>query len=134
MDLADFINQPLSLHRRPFQFFEPGEVPHDMMAWMVEHGTEIELGVLTGVIAGLILRGADPVACARYSIDGSVELPFQGCEDRILETIFAGMIERGHTPRRVAQLVEITCIASENAIEYLFAPSAVVAAKERARA
>lgn len=126
MDLSNLINEILSLRSQPLQFFGPEEIPQDIATWMIGHGTEIELGVLAGVIAGLMMRGADPADCARYSIDATVPLPFEGCEGKILEVILADMIERGHTPRRLAQLVEIVCIACETALRFKRSPERLV--------
>ena len=122
MDLLTSIKEMLSQRTRPLQFLDHDELPEDIPAWLLEHGTELEIGVLTGIVFCLLKRGADPVDCARYAVDSRVELPFQGCEEQLARTVFASILANGFTPHRIAQLIEFLCFAGET-IQVIAGPS-----------
>ena len=139
MDVFQNIREILFQRTHPLKFLKLDELPEDIPSWILRHGTDMEIVVMAGVFFCLMRRGAAPEHCARYAVDGTVELPFEGCEDRIVETILASMTANGHSALQIAQLIELLCIAGERSLnmmnQYASSDAAVVnAGKERARA
>ena len=113
MEFINCIKEIISLRNRPLEFLNPDELPEDIPTWLVEHGTDVEICVLTGIVFCLVHRGTEPVDCARYALDSRIELPFRGCEEKLIETVFASILANDISPQRLAQLVEFLGFAGE---------------------
>ena len=123
MDITQCIKDIISLRSRSLQFFQPDELPDDIPEWIMGHGTEVEITALMCTFFFLLRRGADPDDCARYAVDGTVSLPFAGCEEHLVKAIFASIRKSGHSELRVAQLVELLCLAGEGVSSLIREPT-----------
>jgi len=99
---------------RPLAGEMPPQVPHDPVEWVAGHFQAMESVAFIGIIAGLVLRGATPATCGRHVLTGDVELPFQGCEQAMFNTVIAELVRRGHDLPRIVQLIEVIALVITN--------------------
>jgi hypothetical protein len=92
----------------------PPRLPREPVEWIASHFQGMEPVALISIIAGLVVRGATPGTCGRYVVDGRVELPFQGCEQAMFDTVVAELARRDHDLPRIVQLIEVIALILTN--------------------
>ena len=113
------INAFIRAHLNELAFTEPGDAPDSPIDWVAEHFEGTEFAGLLALLYGLIVRGAEPVECARYALDQNMPLPFQGFEQLLYEAMILGLRDRGHSPVMVARLLEVIAVMADGAARLL---------------
>ena len=113
------INSFIRAHLNDLAFTDASNVPDSPIDWAMGHFEGTELAGLLALHYGLIVRGAEPVDCARYALDQNMPLPFQGFEQLLYEATILGLRERGYSPVMVARIFEIIAVMADGAARLL---------------
>lgn len=84
-----------------------------------DHLQAIEVTLLPCQLGLLVLRGASPLDCARHVVDRDHDLPFQGCERQLMDTLLTTIVENSQSPDRVVELVTAMATLADEYISAL---------------